>query len=229
MTRGRSGNKTYTGFNGASDHQLRSLRLSDRSDPNLKNRKLPPSQEAMRRAVEAGMCPFCGDQFQNIAAHTNRTHGVAANDLKDILGIPHTRPVCTPELSKKNSEAQKGVKDADFMERMRAAKKGGERKMSEGGKQSNRDKLSKWRATTDDGGQKQRIEAMRSSKRRMAEKNEPKYQEGFRLIREGYMLKDVAQRLGINKGVLSRKWRERYPDTDLRSVRHQAKRLVSDE
>lgn len=229
MTRGRRGNQTYTGFNGASDHQLRSLRLSDRSEPNRQSRKLPPSQEAMRRAVEAGMCPFCGDQFQNIAGHTNRTHGVPADELKDILGIPRTRPVCTPELSKTNSEAQKAVKDADFMELMREAKRGGKRKMSEGGKQANRDKLSNWRATTGDGGEQQRIEAMRSSKRRLAEKNEPKYQEAFRLIREGYMLKDVAQRLGMNKNVLSRKWRERYSDIDLRSVRHQAKRLVTDE
>lgn len=228
MTRGRRGNQTYTGFNGASDHQLRSLRLSDRSEPNRQNRKLPPSQEAMRRAVDAGMCPFCGDQFMQIAMHTNRAHGVSANELKDLLGIPHTHPVCSPEYSEMQSAAQKKNKDAAFMDRVRAAKKNGKRNMSEGGKQSNRDKLAAWRASTGDQGQKQRIEALRSGKRRQAERNEPKYQEAFRLIKEGYMLKDAAEYVGVHKGVISRKWRERYPDIDLRSVRHQAKRLKPD-
>lgn len=225
MTRGRSGNQTYTGFNGASDHQLRTLRLSDRSEPNRQNRKLPPSQHAMRRAVEAGMCPFCGDQFQNIAAHTNRTHGVDANELKDLMGIPRSYPVCSPDLSEKNRKASKMNKSTDHMEKMRSAKRNGKRNLSESAKQLNREKLNLWRASTGDGGERQRLAASRESKRRIAEKYEPIYQRAFALIHEGYMLKDVASHVGISKESLSRKWRERYPDIDLRSVRHQAKRL----
>lgn len=228
MTRGRRGNQTYTGFNGASDHALRSLRLSDKSDPNPQNRKLPPSREAMLRAIEAGLCPYCGDPFKNIGAHTSRTHGVPTPELKEYLGIPKSRPICSPELSEQWSEERKARLDESHMKKMRGSKLGGRRKLSEAGKQANREKLAKWRESTGDQGRRQQKEASQALKRRWEEEKGTEYEEAFKLIREGYMMMDVAEHLGMHKSLLSRKWRERHPDIDLRSYRHRAKRMKAD-
>lgn len=203
MTRGRRGNQTYTGFNGASDEQLRNLRLSNRGEANRQNRKLPPSPEAMRRAIEAGMCPYCGDQFKNIGAHTSRTHGIPTPELKEYLGIPKTHPICSPELSEKLSLEGKRRMDKAHMERMRSSRKGGKRELSPAGAKAQGDKFAKWRAEVgEEAAASQRAEALRRSKEKA--RNPERDAEIVRRVQDGEYQKEVARSLGVSLPTVKR-------------------------
>lgn len=58
---------------------------------------VPPSQRAMRRAIDADMCPFCPrGPFTNLGLHTNKAHGVSAGELRKLADLPR---ICSDELS----------------------------------------------------------------------------------------------------------------------------------
>lgn len=101
MSRGRKRDKTYTSTHGGdcASSKVKSLRAMERGPVSVQDRVVAPSQAEARRAIDNGECPFCGASFKNIAAHTNRTHGVAAFELKEIAGIPKSRPACSQEYS----------------------------------------------------------------------------------------------------------------------------------
>lgn len=60
----------------------------------------PPSRDAIRRAIRAQLCPFCGSgPYASLGAHTNRAHGVSAADLRDASGL---KSICSEDLSAKS-------------------------------------------------------------------------------------------------------------------------------
>jgi ROS/MUCR transcriptional regulator protein len=65
---------------------------------------MPPSEEAVRRAVEALMCPWCGKgPFKLLARHTNAAHGIDRNELRDRAGLCYNASVSSPDLSAQRS------------------------------------------------------------------------------------------------------------------------------
>lgn len=77
----------------------------------------PPSKEAVRRSVEAGMCPFCGrGPFKVVSVHTNKKHGVDKFELRKLAGMTRNEPTCLPAFSERASENGR----ANHADRMRA-------------------------------------------------------------------------------------------------------------
>lgn len=79
---------------------------------------LPPSQAAMRRAIEAGLCPFCSaGPFKSVGAHTAKAHAVTADELRQMSGL---KRICSEDLSER--ARRNLVTHPDFEER---CKRGG--------------------------------------------------------------------------------------------------------
>lgn len=70
--------------------------------------KTPPSEEAMRRAIEAQMCPFCGaGPWKALPIHTSKAHGVDKWELRERAGLTTRDPLCSPEVLKDWAERAK--------------------------------------------------------------------------------------------------------------------------
>lgn len=103
MPRGRRRDKTYTATHGGDGPSVRVGKLDAmvRGPVSVQDRVIGPSPDEMRRAIANAECPFCGKQFDNIAGHTNRLHGVSADELKAMAGIPKSYSVCSTALREK--------------------------------------------------------------------------------------------------------------------------------
>lgn len=67
-----------------------------------------PNQQAIREAIEAGRCPWCGrGPFALLASHTNRQHGIDRWELRELAGLPYNAPVCDPAYSEKHRQIGK--------------------------------------------------------------------------------------------------------------------------
>ncbi|QGH79622.1 hypothetical protein SEA_MINNIE_51 [Mycobacterium phage Minnie] len=141
MTISRRGDATYTGYNGAREAALRAMDKVKKSDASLQYRKYSDSQQVMRECIYMGVCPFCGDVFKNLAAHTNRPHGIDRFELKEMAGIPKSLPACSREFTESRSAAAKANLDKDHIRRLIAAPKPKKRTYSEAGKAVQRAKL----------------------------------------------------------------------------------------
>ena len=80
------------------DHRLRSERgRAAHGTASVQHTVTPPSRNALRRAIAANLCPYCGKgPYKNLGMHTNRAHGVSAAELRDMSGL---KRVCSEELS----------------------------------------------------------------------------------------------------------------------------------
>lgn len=146
MTRGRSGDRTYTGHNGARESVLRDKAKLAHAPAGTAGGVALAAQ--FRAFIEAGQCPFCGESFRNIAAHTNRTHGVDRHELKEIAGIPKSRPACSPEFSETLGELRRRDMSPEHLAKLREgadarAARREKRSFSEAGKVAQRAKLAK--------------------------------------------------------------------------------------
>lgn len=57
-------------------------------------------QAELRECIAAQRCPWCDRQgLRSLASHTVRAHGVYADDLRHLAGLPRHAPLCSPELS----------------------------------------------------------------------------------------------------------------------------------
>lgn len=66
---------------------------------------VPPTREAIREAIEAGKCPWCGrGPYQLLAGHTNKKHGISHIELRDLAGVPLNASICSPEYSERKRE-----------------------------------------------------------------------------------------------------------------------------
>ena len=91
----------------------------------------PPSQDALRRAIQSETCPFCGGgPYKNLGLHTNIAHGISAAELREMSGLDR---VCAEALSMTSREALLRRPDRDEItsrggrESMRRQKEAGRR------------------------------------------------------------------------------------------------------
>jgi hypothetical protein len=175
-------------------------------EASVQDRVVAPSQEEMRRAVDNGECPFCGNQYQNIAVHTNRTHGVDKNQLKIMLGIPKSHSVCTPELSEKCAERSRQMfaDRPELKEKMKPRSK--KRDISEAGKAINMAKLATARKALEDkaaaeGMTANEWTAQLNSKRRRQETAE-RDRKIIELAQSGASSADICAQAGVDAEVI---------------------------
>jgi len=137
MAIGRKVDKTYTRTHGSNAPSAQ-LKLLQRTDDHpqataVQDRLVAPSPEEMRRAISNGQCPFCGRHYRNIATHTRAAHGVSGREVKDLAGIPKTKPICTPELSELMAERGRREFATDPNRVGNLVPKGNKRQFSPGG------------------------------------------------------------------------------------------------
>lgn len=90
MTAGKSARQPRS-YHGQRESALRNDVLRRRAPAGVAGRVLPPSVEATRRAVMAGICPFCGrGPFLVLAGHTQKVHGVDRFELRELADLTYS-------------------------------------------------------------------------------------------------------------------------------------------
>ena len=90
MTSGKSVRQPRS-YHGQRESALRTEVLRQRAPAGVAGRVLPPSVEATRRAVMAGICPFCGrGPFLVLAGHTQKVHGVDRFELRELADLTYS-------------------------------------------------------------------------------------------------------------------------------------------
>lgn len=79
-----------------------------RSSEGQHGQLVAPMAEAIREAIEAGKCPWCGrGPFQLLALHVNHKHGIDRVELRDLAGVTMNTSICAPEYSETKREQGK--------------------------------------------------------------------------------------------------------------------------
>ena len=203
MTRGRKGNKSYTGYNGAAEDKLREMDKLAHTPAGQFGRVAPLSPEAVMRFIETQTCPWCGEgPYKILVAHTRRAHGVTGAELREMAGLIKTASVCDPSLAAAKAERLKGtpLPDSAYAAPRRP------RVLSEAAKQVARDKLAATRSPEAQrlraaaGQPTSQVAAARASVARTAELNAGKYAEIERLAADGEItVAEIAARVGLHK------------------------------
>lgn len=61
---------------------------------------IAPDPAALREAIEAGKCPWCGrGPYKVLATHTARSHGIGASELRELAGMKKRASICDPDHS----------------------------------------------------------------------------------------------------------------------------------
>lgn len=59
-----------------------------------------PDPSALRAAIDAGTCPWCGrGPYKVLATHTNISHGISAAELRELAGLAKRASICDPDHS----------------------------------------------------------------------------------------------------------------------------------
>lgn len=184
MTRGRVGDKTYTGHNGVPTDVLRALDKLRKTPEGRFGRVAAPFQEQLRTFIDADRCPWCdGGPYRNLAGHTHRAHAVSAAELRELAGLTKGARLCSAELSQNHADRQRGQRLPDSAYERNNSKP---RTFSEAGLAAQRAKLDAARSP------EQTQQAAMASARRTAEQNAGKYAEAVRLFGDGMLLQDIA-------------------------------------
>lgn len=81
-------------YRGHRESVLRTKRLGQRAPAVIAGRVLAPSVEATRRALMAGICPFCGrGPFRVLAGHTQRIHAVDRFELRELADLTYSTSI----------------------------------------------------------------------------------------------------------------------------------------
>lgn len=57
-----------------------------------------PIPSAIREAIEARSCPWCGrGPYKVLATHTNMAHGIGADELRELAGLGKGASICDPD------------------------------------------------------------------------------------------------------------------------------------
>lgn len=76
----------------------------ERPAAGLFGRHAAPSTEAVRKYVEAGVCPWCGKgPWKMLAGHVAKAHGVDRFELRELAGLLRGASVCDPAYSEERS------------------------------------------------------------------------------------------------------------------------------
>jgi hypothetical protein len=107
MTAGKSIRQPRS-YHGQRESALRNEVLGRRAPAGVAGRVLPPSVEATRRAVMAGICPFCGrGPFQVLAGHTQKLHGVDRFELRELADLTYSASLLDDRTREQFSERAK--------------------------------------------------------------------------------------------------------------------------
>lgn len=100
--------------------RLRQVAIENRHPGGVKEPAFPVSQEAIRRAIDAQLCPWCGrGPFAMLPVHTNKTHGVDKWELRELAGYSTRQAISSPEARAKMAAAY----DRERGDRVRANSK----------------------------------------------------------------------------------------------------------
>lgn len=97
---GNPNNQTVRAFRGVSAESLRAQRLAKKGPEGQADRVVSYDTQAVRAAIEAQTCPFCGrGPFKVIAVHTNKMHGVDKWELRNLAGLTSSESICASDYS----------------------------------------------------------------------------------------------------------------------------------
>lgn len=69
-----------------------------------------PTEDAIRDAVAAGKCPWCGrGPWKVLAAHTHQAHGIDKLELRHLAGVAKKDSICDPSYSQEVAERQRAL------------------------------------------------------------------------------------------------------------------------
>lgn len=93
------------------------------------NKKSPAGQadrvvsyepNAVRVAIEAQLCPFCGGgPYHMVALHTNKIHGIDQFELRRMAGLHRKASICSPERAQKSRDRALLPAEREYLERAR--------------------------------------------------------------------------------------------------------------
>jgi hypothetical protein len=210
MTRGRRGEKTYTGFNGAATDVLRGKDKLRVGGSGIDGRIAPPSQHALREFIESQTCPWCAaGPFQVLATHTFKVHGVSAAELRDLAGLTRSASVCSETHAAMCADRGRGrpLADSAYTTPRRP------RTYSEAGLVTQRAKLTQSRTP------EQQQRAARVSGDRQIAANAAKHAEILKLYSQGELLSDIATVVGVSRPTVTRTLRRAGITVDGRTRR----------
>lgn len=119
---GNPNNQSVRGFRGVSTEVLRAKRLNAKAPAGQVDRVVSYDPEAVRAAVEALLCPFCGrGPFKALAVHTVQAHGVDKMQLRDMAGLRLSDSLCAPETRQRFHE--NGKRSANIYAAVAASKR----------------------------------------------------------------------------------------------------------
>lgn len=119
-----------------------------RSSASVQNAVVLPDQNAIRRAVDAFICPWCGKgPLKVLAGHTVRVHGIDRIELRERAGLPYSASICDPEVARQCAD-RASQSEPLLSGRLRPKSKGrGSRNMSPAGRESSKRRLAAARST----------------------------------------------------------------------------------
>jgi predicted nucleic acid-binding Zn ribbon protein len=127
------------GFRGAYSTQLRQSALAEKTGS---GGYAAPPEEAMRRFIEAGICPWCeAGPFRVLALHVSQKHGIDRFQLRDLAGLTYSASICDPQLS---ADIAARMRAPENLERLHRGRTNGPRRISEVAKKQNYEKLRRW-------------------------------------------------------------------------------------
>lgn len=145
--------------------RLRQIAIENRHPAGVKEPVFPVSQEAIREAIAAQLCPWCGrGPFAMLPVHTNKTHGVDKWELRELAGYTTADPLCSAEARSKMAAAydlEQGVKA-----RAAAAAKTGKRtqRRTTAGIRRNVESITSWAQANPEAAAEARARALEASK-----------------------------------------------------------------
>lgn len=102
---GNPNNQPVRGYRGVSAEALRAKRLAKKAPAGQADRVVSYDPAAVRAAIEAQTCPFCGrGPYKVLANHTRQAHGVDRRELRNLAGLLLKDSICSPETSRKSRE-----------------------------------------------------------------------------------------------------------------------------
>lgn len=196
---------------GVREQRLRNLRKLAKTSAGSAERKASYSPEVLREFITAQICPWCGEgPYKVLAGHTSPTHGVDRFELREMAGLMKYEPICDPQISEEWSRMRAGRRPTEeALKRARSAP----RRLSAAGKASARARL----AAVASPEQRQAATAAAMAKR--AERDAEKYEAILRLFADGLAVGDIAQQVGVSRGMVKNTLKRNGITEDLRQRR----------
>jgi hypothetical protein len=109
---------------GANAWSVRDRRLQAASgDAGMNHPVVPPSAEAIRKAIESQICPWCGKGPYAMLPVHSKEQGVSKFELRELAGLKARDPLCSPDAILAMSRAyskEQGVRAREAAVRRRA-------------------------------------------------------------------------------------------------------------